>query len=300
MKRIMVATDFSTRSDRAVRRAVLIAHAIAAELILVHVVDDDQPPHLMERQRVAAEELLGQMAETLSVVDRIESQPVVTTGDAFDGILRAAVDVDPDLIVIGSHRRTFLDTFVGTTAERTIRRSRHPVLMANAVPSRRHHRALLAIDFDESTRHAIASAERLRLFESVDLIALHLFAAPAAGFMKRAMEPTEAIAHYVSREEKRARANLASFLAEGGAPRAGLRLDPLQGSAAASIRDHADAERADLIVLGTNQRTGLERLFLGSVAKDVLLAATQDVLVVPSERGDGPRDVMDGASAVDA
>lgn len=284
MRRIMLATDFSARSDRALRRAVLIAHSINAELTLVHVVDDDQPPHLIERQRDAASELLGNMTKTLVAVDQIASRALVATGDAFDGILRTALDVEPDLIVLGPHRRQFLDTFTGTTAERAIQRSRHPVLMTNGVPSRPYNRALLGIALDDSARNAIAEARRLGLLENVDLVALHLFDAPAAGLMKRAMEPQDVIDHYVGREEKRARADVLSFLAGGDAARASLRLAPLQGSAAAAINAHAEAEHADLIVLGTSQKAGLERLFLGSVAQGVLFDAAQDVLVVPMER----------------
>ena len=41
MQRIMLATDFSERSDRALRRTVLLAKAHGAVLDLVHVVDDD-------------------------------------------------------------------------------------------------------------------------------------------------------------------------------------------------------------------------------------------------------------------
>jgi universal stress protein E len=39
--RILAATDFSTRSQRAVRRAGVLARDKGAELTLVHVVDDD-------------------------------------------------------------------------------------------------------------------------------------------------------------------------------------------------------------------------------------------------------------------
>lgn len=43
MQRIVAATDFSSRSDRAVRRAGLLAREFDAQLTLLHVVDDDQP-----------------------------------------------------------------------------------------------------------------------------------------------------------------------------------------------------------------------------------------------------------------
>ncbi|KEY99833.1 hypothetical protein AI27_01055 [Sphingomonas sp. BHC-A] len=286
MKHILVATDFSARSDRASRRAVLTARTIEAELTLVHVVDDDQPNYLIERQRSAATELLGQMTTTLAEVDKVASRMIVTTGDAFDGILRTAAEINPDLIIVGPHRRQFLDTFVGTTAERTIQRSRHPILMANSVPSGSYNRILLATDLTDASRSAVTSADRLGILTGVDIVALHLFDAPAIGMMKRAMEVPDAINHYVSVEEKRARSELMSFLAGCGLQGARLKLSPMQGSVAAAIRACADEQEVDLIVLGTSQRTGIERFLLGSIAQAVLLDAAQDVLVVPPRQPD--------------
>lgn len=281
MKRILVATDFSSRSDRALRRAVLAARQIGAELTVVHAVDDDQPNYLIEKQRTAASRILEQTITTLARVDQVPSEMHMVVGDAFTGILQAAGEWNPDLIVIGPHRRQFLDTFVGTTAERTIRRSRHPILMANAVPSGPYGRSLFAVDFDDASRSAIRAASALNISAASDMIALHLFDAPAVGMMKRAMEAREAIDHYISRQEARARAEMASLLTECELHSARLRLAPLTGSAATAIRACATDEEADLIVLGTNQRKGIERFVLGSVAQDVLLDATQDVLVVP-------------------
>lgn len=284
MERILVATDFSTRSDRALRRAVFLAKANRAGITLVHVVDNDQPAYLIERQQAAGQDLLAQTAATITRGDGIAAEAVVTTGDAFAGILRAADDIAPDLIVVGPHRRQFLDTFVGTTAERTIRRARHPVLMANAVPAGSYNRGLLALGLDEASRAAVRAAIEFDILSHVDVVALHLFDAPALGLMKRTTETSEAIDHYVKKEEKKARGELSAFLSENGLARARQLLGPQQGPLANDIRICADQQDVDLIIMGTNQRSGLERLFLGSVAEGVLREARQDVLVVPADR----------------
>ena len=63
MDRILVATDFSTRSDRALRRATLIAKQVDAALTLIHVVDIDQPERLIASDRSAASALLDETVE---------------------------------------------------------------------------------------------------------------------------------------------------------------------------------------------------------------------------------------------
>lgn len=55
-----------------------------------------------------------------------------------------------------------------------------------------------------------------------------------------------------------------------------------QGDPAKVILLHAKSLQPDLIVVGTHQRVGLERLRSGSVAERVALEATQPVLVVPA------------------
>ena len=285
MKRILVATDFSTRSDRAVLRAVLIARQSGADLTLLHVVDDDQPAYLIDAQRRAALEVLGQGARTIADMDGVATEEVVVTGDAFAGILRAAEEIEPDLVVVGPHRRQLLDAFVGTTAERSIRRSRRPVLMANGVPSGRYDRSLLAVDLDDVSRSALEAARRLGFLERTQPIALHLFDAPAAGMMKRGMEVPAAVDHYVDREEQRASTELHAFLSAAGMQHVKKLLKPAEGSPAGRILASADEQGVDLIVMGTNQRKGLKRFLLGSIAQEVLVDAKQDVLVVPLANG---------------
>jgi nucleotide-binding universal stress UspA family protein len=270
---------------------VLIAGQLEAALTLVHVVDDDQPPHLADAQRMGASELLGQTARTITEVDRIAADAVVTTGDAFAGILATAEETEPDLIVVGPHRRQFLDVFVGTTAERTIRRSRRPVLMANTVPSGSYQRILVAVDFDDASRAAVEGVDRLGLLDRTEVIALHLFEAPALGMLKRAMDTPQAIDHYVGTEERRAAADLEPFLSEVGLARSRRLLRPDRGGAAGAILSCAEEQKADLVVVGTRQRKGVERFLLGSVAGEVLREAKPDVLVVPAtmEAGEAAR-----------
>jgi nucleotide-binding universal stress UspA family protein len=63
-------------------------------------------------------------------------------------------------------------------------------------------------------------------------------------------------------------------------PRTAVHHVLLAGEPAEEILLYAAAARTDLIVMGTQGRTGLERLLLGSVAEKVLRGARCSVLVV--------------------
>ncbi len=59
----------------------------------------------------------------------------------------------------------------------------------------------------------------------------------------------------------------------------------LEGDPAGQIVRYADDIGADVIVLGTHGRTGVDRLVLGSVAEKVMRDSTCSVLVVKLPRG---------------
>ncbi|WP_440950949.1 universal stress protein [Methanosphaerula subterraneus] len=54
----------------------------------------------------------------------------------------------------------------------------------------------------------------------------------------------------------------------------------LEGRPATEIVDFAENNGIDLIVIGTQGKTGIKRLLLGSVAETVIRSATSMVLVV--------------------
>ncbi|MDP9270967.1 MAG: universal stress protein [Chloroflexota bacterium] len=62
-----------------------------------------------------------------------------------------------------------------------------------------------------------------------------------------------------------------------------------EGDAATEILAAAQAFKADLILLGTRGRTGVARLVLGSVARNVLHHASSSVLVVRETPREAPK-----------
>lgn len=180
MKKILVATDFSERSDRALRRAVLLAREFDAGLALVHVVDDDQPRRIVETETEEAKALLRQMAATLRNVDGVACETRVLLASPFAAIVQEVTDTSPDLLVIGPHRRQVLrDVFIGTTAERVIRSVDCPVLMVNAPPAGSYRHILQTTDLSDSSRDALRRFLALGIGEQTQNSLLHVFNAPA-------------------------------------------------------------------------------------------------------------------------
>ncbi|MFO0970458.1 MAG: universal stress protein [Gemmataceae bacterium] len=81
------------------------------------------------------------------------------------------------------------------------------------------------------------------------------------GYRKRLLKELQAWAHLM------------------GLPTA-TRLLIAEGEPAASVEQVARAEKADLIVIGTHGRTGVKRLFMGSIAERIVRLAPCSVLTV--------------------
>ena len=281
MDRILVATDFSTRSDRALRRASLISRKTGAALTLVHVVDAELPERLSQPNEVAASEVLADTTSTLASHDGIDADWRLIVADVHSGILAAADDTSTDLIVIGPHRNRFRDVFVGTTAERVVRQSTRPLLVAVDTPSADHRNTLLALDFDDASKAAARKALDMGLFDHTEVVVMHAFDAPGEGMMRLAMESPETVDDYVDREGGLATERLRKLVVELDLPSTAQSVASMKGKPAGTILESAREADSDLIVLGASQRRGFERALVGSVTADVIRDAHRDVLIIP-------------------
>ena len=64
-------------------------------------------------------------------------------------------------------------------------------------------------------------------------------------------------------------------------PDAKVRQDVVVGQAHAAVIEHAQREKADLIVMSTHGRSGITRMMLGSVTEKVLRTSLCPVLAIP-------------------
>lgn len=285
LKHILFATDFSPRSDRAGRRALLLAKQFGARMTLVHVIDDDQPNRLVKKARAEASKVLDEMRQTFVDVDGIDCVTSLTMGEAFAGTLSVCADVGADVIVIGPHRRQILkDVFTGTTAERIIRQSVRPVLMVNGTPAGPYRSILVASDMSDCSLAALRACREFKLGDVAAITVAHVFDAPARGHMRRVSLTDDDIANYIAEEEQRAEGELSEFLRSQSFTPDSVKLRAGEAPVAIEIRNMAKDCAADLIIVGTRGRTGLSKVLLGSVAEDLLRISDRDVLAAPPQR----------------
>lgn len=282
LRRLLATTDFSTRSELAVKRAALLRDQFRSALQLLHVVDDDQPADVVDQETRQATSILQTMAARLPGDSGGETATLVKAGDPFQAIVQVATDNEADLIAMGPHRRRILrDVFVGTTIERVMRTGHHPVLMVNTEPKGPYRRIGVATDISEASSNALATARSLGLLDGAHVSLIHAFEPLAKGMMIYANVERERIEEYVAQEASETRRKLADFADK--IQLAGLHYDIrlAEGPTMRTIKEFVDREKPDLLVIGTRGLSGVKRILLGSVADAVLRGIECDILAVP-------------------
>lgn len=136
LNRILVPTDFSEHSARAVRYGVELAAKFGAELHLLHCVEQTpvlygeagawiSPEAIVEIQAAADQQLqeLPVDAEGVTVIRNC------VDGHPFVEIIRYAKTEETDLIVMGTHGRgAIAHLLLGSVAEKVVRKAPCPVL----------------------------------------------------------------------------------------------------------------------------------------------------------------------------
>lgn len=139
-------------------------------------------------------------------------------------------------------------------------------------------RIIVATDFKQASSLALDAALSLAEPLGAEVVLVHVMSPPASAmFSGEGISPDEA------RASVRLTLDAALAAARIRYPRTTFCL--AEGHAAEQILAVAASISADLIVMGTSGRSGLERVFLGSVAEQVLRQSPVPVLTVSSRPG---------------
>ncbi len=139
LKKILVPTDFSDCSVKALNYALAFAKHSQAEILLLHVVEPIAYP--VYGQEIPADwtaiqtDLLDASRDHLREFSRTKAaeygpvKQILCENSACDGIIETARTEAVDLIIISTHGRTGLrHALLGSTAERVVRHAPCPVL----------------------------------------------------------------------------------------------------------------------------------------------------------------------------
>lgn len=282
LHRILVATDFSARSDRALRRAELLVRQTGAALTLVHAVDDDPQRALVAAERDASQRLLDELGRTLAGVDGIQADTHLALAPPGPGIAAVAAALDADLIAVGAPRHPRLrGAFAGTTVDRIVRAAGVPVLLACAVPGGFYRHILLATDLAAHSDAVPRAVTHLGLDRLCTVTVAHVFDAALPPLRAREESIREQAEAWLDTQHAQADARLTAFLERCALTAPGRLVRLNRSSVGATLLDAASEAGADLLVVGSRGGRGPGGRLPGRVTYELLRNGAIDVLVVP-------------------
>ncbi|MGJ8590405.1 MAG: universal stress protein [Yoonia sp.] len=280
MKNILVATDLSERSDRAMDRAALIAKQMNAMLHIAYVVDDEVTSTIaLACKENATVELQKQIKEG-ALFKGVKTNIYVEFGHPWKKITELAERHNADLVVLGTHRnRGLLELFSGTTLHRVAKNSKSPLLVAVNPAAKNYSKALVGVDFSECARHATDLASRIVHEHPLTLI--HAYHIPFKALTMRADEHGDIIVREKKRIEKEIRRHMTDFISTLTDPHKDTHKSIKEGGPVTVLQAEVTARKADLVCVGSHGKPWLVEAVLGSTAYDLLSNPPCDVLVAP-------------------
>lgn len=284
---ILVPTDFSETANHATEQAVEIAIRYHAKLHLFNVIEPfvDASKGLassvrdyLERLERDAEEALAMKMDVIRGNDIDVTYTTSRNVSAFEGIRDKIGELEPDLVVVGTHGRTGLKRIVmGSVAEKLLRHVPVNVLTArkSAAVARAadgFSRILVPVDFSDWSRKALAAARTL-LPKGGELFVVHVVASPVhpsfyAGGLTQLFQVDPGL-------PGRVRESIEGWL---DAP-----VDDIivtEGDIPTEILDAATNNACQLVVMGARGLSALDRFLLGRVTEHVVRRSEAPVLTV--------------------
>jgi nucleotide-binding universal stress UspA family protein len=290
-KQVLIATDFSDASQRALAYALAIARRYGSALSIVHAIPpeprDQIPletlPHELNRRRLEAEQQMKQLGESAQLSD-LKPHLLLEQGPVWDVLASAIQRESVDLLVLGTRGRGGLKKLaLGSVAEQVLRLAPCPVLTigphvapAGSAPVE-FRRILFATDFGAAADRAFPYALSLAEDHEAKFVLLHMVPPmPLADVGPAAYGPSAYAAEEFAKWQRTMRDESKRKLRELLPPAAKLAAEPeyIAGTdfLPEGILDIAATHEIDLIVMGAN-RTPSAR-----VAAHIPWALTHEVI----------------------
>lgn len=279
--KVLLAHDFSKSSKNVVATAIELAKIFEAEVVPIHVLPDDVVNEKVKSLlNETATSKLQETADRLKDEGVKAGEPILAYGSPYGVIVEAAMNVNANLILIGSGETQKGEKFLlGTTTERIIQKSEKPVFVVKEnVPLNVQH-ILCPVDFSSTSRRALKNAITMAYRFKAELTVLSVCELQGSAWFTskedRAIENDKRCAEH--------KAKFDEFLNDFNLSGLKWNKETRRGNPAEEILTAISGKMIDLLVMGTTGKTGLSRLVIGSVTEKVIREVPCSFLTLKSE-----------------
>lgn len=291
--KILVPTDFSLYSDKALNQALGIAQTYKAKVYLFHVIEDKISHGIdhyeqtirafkkIEKQLVSgATKRMKKQLDKFPQSKEVEVISEFATGIPSEEILRAQKEKGIDLIVLSSLGTTGLaQYFIGGVARNVLKGSTCPVLITKQ-EMLQPTKILVPTDYSDYSDKALKQALDIAKQYNAKVFLFHVIPKEVDRCVADVCLGDDVYRDIESQMITRAQDELQKQL--GKFPQAkelDVTTDVGKGTPYDAILQEAENKGIDLIVIASLGRSGIARFLIGSVSRNVLKGAKCPVLL---------------------
>jgi nucleotide-binding universal stress UspA family protein len=294
---IVCGVDGSDESLTAAAVAARLCERLGTTLLLAHAYEasttfpyGDDAQLARHRRRVNAE-MLRLFERIERDFSQLEVEGRVLDGAPPDELAALAAEEDAALLVVGSRGRGAVRAgLVGSVSSAVARTSDHPVVIVppDAAPehdleARESSVIVCGLDRSEEAKSAARVAAKLAAALRLELVLLHAYASGPSGAAVPAPGAAPPISYedVETRQRERGR-RLLEQVARDVDQESPVRIRIEADDPAWALDRCAEAENAELIVVGTHGRGVVASVLLGSTSARLAASASRPVVVVPT------------------
>lgn len=268
LKRILVATDFSNTCDNVVDNAIEMAKIFDSEIGLVYVLPDDiKSNKTKELLETFAVNQLNTLNDKINKKGVQTSTPIMESGDFSQKIVTVAEKTNANIILIGAGEKIHNDSFkLGSNAEKIIKKSDKPVFVVKNDKSLSIQKVLCPVDFSKESKLALKNAITLCHKFNAELKILSVYETSHLNSIRLKIDMEKEIELIRNDCQKQ----LDSFLNDFHLSGLKVTTEIKPGDPATVILREINTNNNDLLIIGTTGKSGLSRIFMGSVTEKVI------------------------------
>jgi len=266
LQNILVPTDFSESSGKAIEASIQLAKRFKSRITLLYV--SPYRNFMKETElllEVAIKEKLMDLKLKISA-EKVEVSDIIEKGVVFEKIIEVAQEIDANVIIVGSGSKNKHDNFkLGTTVEKLMRKNQIPLWVVKNEPVNSFRKILCPVDYSNASKRALTNAITLTKRFGAELTIIHIFEPIEVRSIGSSINSEEE--NNIRRDRKELEFN--NFLDQFNFESIRYNTELKEGIPFLEILRAIKKKKSDLLIMGTTGKTGLSRLLMGSVTEKV-------------------------------
>lgn len=278
IKKILCPIEIEKEPEILIFSSLFLAKNLEAKLYLLNVVEKIEAPlakllgyeekieKFLKEEGEKREKEINKKIEELKRKG-IEAEGKIKYGKASLQIIEFAEEIKPDLIVMGTQTTYGIESyFIGSTTWRVIERKKFPVLTTRVKIEKKPQVILVPVDLSPISFQAVSYANLMREIFNSKIYFLHvLVILESMAKWEAAEKMEEEIKKKIGQEKK-----IPGEIIVEKSP-----------NAASGILKVQKDIKADMIIMTTHGRGGIEKALFGSVAEKIIRESEVPVLSLP-------------------